>query len=122
MTDINNVTIIGRLTRDVEKKESVCVFSIAFNTYSKNGDEVNYIDVKAFGKLSEVCAEFLSKGVAVVVAGKIRQERWEGQNGKNSRILIYADSVQFFNTKKSDIKPQEAQDSKSKYADEDVPF
>lgn len=101
--DINHVTIVGRLTRDAEISHlpsgaSVAKISIAVNRSRKNGDqwveEVSYFDSAIFGKTAENLKPYLSKGKQVGLEGHLKQDRWEKDGQKFSRISIVADNVQ----------------------------
>lgn len=103
MKDLNHVILIGRLTRDAELKytgsgQGVCKFSIAVNRSVKRGDtwedEANYFDITLWGRQGEVLSQFLIKGKQVAVAGELRQDRWEQDGQKRSKIEVIADSVQ----------------------------
>lgn len=103
MTDLNHVGIIGRLTRDAELKytnsgSAVCQFSVANNYRKKSGeqwvDEVNYFDVVLFGKSAEAISRYLSKGKQVGVEGQLRQNRWEQDGQRRSKVEIFASNVQ----------------------------
>jgi len=115
MQNYQNVTIEGRATHDPVLKQTktgknVCTFSVAMNHYSKEGDEprVSFIAVETWEKLAEYCSSNVTKGRRIMVAGTLRQERWEGQDGKNhSRIKIVGKEVRFIETvKKNDAEPQ----------------
>lgn len=102
-SDLNNVMLIGRLTKDPESKylpsgSAVVEFSIANNYYmsSKNSTEVNYFDVVAFGKMAETVAKYLTKGKQVAISGTLRQDRWQDKdtNTARSRIRIIMQSMQ----------------------------
>ena len=100
MDDINNIVLSGRLTRDPELKVtpsgmSVCNFSLAVNRKWKGEEEVSFIDCTAFGKTGEIVAEYKKKGEAVVVIGLIKQERWEKDGQKRSKIGLIANQVTF---------------------------
>lgn len=101
--DINHVTIVGRLTRDAEisylpSGASMAKISIAVNRSRKNGDqwveEVSYFDSAIFGKTAENLKPYLSKGKQVGLEGHLKQDRWEKDGQKFSRISIIADNVQ----------------------------
>jgi len=103
MADINHVVLVGRLTRDAELKFiagglAVCKFSIAINRRRKNGDqwedEVNYFDVVLWGRQGEALSKFLTKGKPVGVEGELRQDRWEQDGQKRSRVEIVANNIQ----------------------------
>ncbi len=102
-TDINVVVLVGRLTRDCEMKStaqgtSVCRFSVAVNRRKRTGDkwedEVSYIDVVLWGKSAETLSSYLTKGRQVSIQGELRQNRWEQNGQKYSKIEVIANSVQ----------------------------
>ena len=101
--DINHVTIVGRLTRDAEISHlpsgaAVAKISIAVNRSRKNGDqwvdEVSYFDSAIFGKTAENLKPYLSKGKQIGLEGHLKQDRWEKDGQKFSKISIIADNVQ----------------------------
>ena len=109
MADINNATLIGRLTRDEELKYTpggmaIGTLSLAINRKVKKGqewtDEANYFDVVIFGKQAESLQRFLTKGKQIGVSGFLKQERWTDQNGANrSRVTIVANDIQLLGGK-----------------------
>ena len=110
--DQNTVTIIGNLTRDPETKPAggttITKFSIANNDTKKVGekyeDNASFFDISAWGKLGETCQNFLAKGKKVSVVGRLKQERWETENGeKRSKVTIDAKEV-YFLTPRSDTQ------------------
>ena len=103
MADINYVVLVGRLTRDAELKFTagglaMCKFSVAVNRRRKNGDqwedEVHYFDVVLWGRQGESLIQFLSKGKQVGIEGELRQDRWEQDGQKRSRVEIVANNIQ----------------------------
>ena len=109
MSDTNITTLVGRLTKDPELRRipsgtAICSFSIAVNDWNPNTKEeyVNYFMVRVWDKKGENCAEYLSKGSQVLVVGKLKQERWESDGSKRSKILITATKVQFLDKKKEE--------------------
>jgi len=103
MNDLNQVMIIGRLTRDAELKYTaggfaIGSFSIAVNRRRKNGeqwvDEVSYFDVNLFGKSAENLNQYLIKGKQVGIQGELRQDRWEQDGQTRSKVFIVASNVQ----------------------------
>lgn len=104
-TDINSVVIIGRLTRDAELRylpsgTPVASFSIAVNRNRRDGDqwveEANFFDIALFGKGAESRNQYLKKGTQVAVQGSLRQERWERDGQKHSKVSIVANTVELF--------------------------
>lgn len=75
-------------------------FSVANNsiTYKKGEktEEVSFFDVSAWGKLAEICSQYLKKGRKIILAGKIKQSRWKTEEGKTkSAIHIVAQDIKF---------------------------
>src|SRR6056297_3602018 len=93
---INNVTLTGRLTRDVELRytssgTAVAKVPIAFDRrYNKDGvweSETYYIDVIAWDRLANSCTENLSKGSAILVEGRLQTRTFTNNEGKNVKIV-----------------------------------
>lgn len=106
MASFNRVVLIGNLTRDPEVKylpsgSPVATFSIAVNRRytSKEGDkkeEVDFFDIETWNKTAEMCSEYLNKGRAVMIEGRLKQDRWDDESGnKRSKLKIVAQTVQF---------------------------
>ena len=101
--DINKVLQVGRLTRDAElaytnSGYALCKFSIAVNRRRKQGeqwvDEAHYFDIQLWGRRGEGLHPYLAKGTQVAIEGALRQERWEQDGLKRSRVTIEAINVQ----------------------------
>ena len=109
-SDINSVVIVGRLTRDAELRylnsgTAVASISIAVNRSKKDGDqwisEANFFDVSYFGKGAEGIKPYLTKGTQIAVQGSLRQDRWEKDGQKFSRVNILADSIELLGSRSS---------------------
>lgn len=106
MLSINKVLITGRLTRDPETKylpsgQALTNLGIAVNRrfQDKSGewrDDTMFIDVETWGKTAERCAETLKKGQPVFVEGRLKQDSWERDGQKQTKIRITADTVKAF--------------------------
>ena len=101
--DLNNVFLVGRLTRDMELSYTangypIGKFSIAVNRRRKNGeqweDEVNFFDLVLWGKRAEALQRYLLKGTQIAVQGQLRQDRWEQDGQKRSRVLVELSNIQ----------------------------
>lgn len=113
MTDLNHVFLIGRLTRDLCSNEKDFGYvgngqaranvSIAVNRSRKNGeqwiDEANFFDVTIWGKTAENLKPYLQKGKQIAVDGYLKQDRWEKDGQKFSRVSIVANNVQLLGGK-----------------------
>lgn len=104
-SDINNVILVGRLTRDAELSylpsgTAALAFSIAVNRSKKEGDqwveEANFFDISYISKSAENFKQYLTKGKQVGIQGSLKQDRWQDkESGQNrSKIKIMASSVQ----------------------------
>lgn len=101
----NQVILMGNLTRDPELRTtpngtSVCGFSLALNRSYKNADgdwqeATDFIDVVAWGALGERVAQYLSKGRAALVNGRLQQRTWEQDGQKRSKVEVVANDVTF---------------------------
>lgn len=108
MADINRVIEIGRLTRDAEVTYTpggmaIAKFTIAVNRRVKNGDgwadEANYFDVQVFGKQAEGLKPYLLKGKMVGIDGYLKQDRWEKDGQKFSKVTINANDLELLSPK-----------------------
>jgi len=105
MNNLNSILIEGNMVRDplfrsTPKGTSVCNFTIASNRYYRQDSnlekEVGFFDVEAWGKLSDICANQGRKGRGVRVVGRLKQDRWMGNDGKNhTRVAIVAEHVEY---------------------------
>ena len=109
MQDFNQVTLIGRLTKDAELKDlnglTKLDFSLAFNTSKKNGDkyvdESNFINLSLWGKVATALKPYMTKGSQVLVSGELKQDRWEKDGQKFSALKVIANSVQLLGSRNS---------------------
>ena len=133
-SDINRIIIIGRTTRDLEIRytpagTAVASFSIANGkSYTVNGEkkeQVSYFDVTVWGKMAEVMTEYVKKGQQLAIEGRLVQNRWQDQDGKNrSKVEIVLSTFQFLGGKKESGEsqpPQGADKVKGDFGGEDVP-
>ena len=104
MSDLNQVIISGRLTRDASLKtlssgSSVAELSVASNRIwnDRNGnkqEETVFVDVDLWGKQAEYFGNNLKKGDYIMVTGRLRRESWETDDGqKRSKISLRADKI-----------------------------
>jgi len=97
MASVNRVILIGNLGRDPELRytpsgAAVANFTIATtDTWTKDGEKQSHTEwhrIVAWGKLAEVCGEYLAKGKQVYIEGRIRTNEWEDRDGNG---LCHAD-------------------------------
>ena len=106
MASLNRVMLIGNLTRDPELRyipsgSAVATFTVAMNRVYKlqtgeKKEEVSFVRVVVWGRMAEVCGEYLSKGSPVFVEGRLQSRSWDGPDGqKRSTLEVIAMNVQF---------------------------
>lgn len=125
MNDVNSVVMVGRLTRDSELKytnsgTAILNFSLANNVYQgKDKDEyVNFFDCQMWGKSAEKLQQYLTKGTQLVCEGSLRQERWDSENGKRSKVKINVRNIQLVGGKRENNN----QDRTDNFEDDPIPF
>ena len=105
MSDLNRVTLVGRLTRDPEVRYTAGGMAIVNLGLAVNGrqkdqagqwtEKPNFFDVKLFGERFERLAQHLEKGRRVGVDGRLEWSSWETDGQKRSKVEIVANELQF---------------------------
>ncbi|MEY4723529.1 MAG: hypothetical protein RLZZ324_1042 [Candidatus Parcubacteria bacterium] len=101
---LNRAQIIGNLTRDPEVRttpagQQVASFGVATNsTWTDSAgvkqERAEFHNIVAWGKLADICGQYLNKGRKVFIEGRLQTRDWEGQDGqKRSRTEIVAESM-----------------------------
>ena len=119
MNSLNSVIIEGNMVREplvrsTQRGTSVCNFTIVSNRYYRHDSnlekEVGFFDVEAWGKLAEACTNQGRKGRGVRVVGRLKQDRWTANDGKNhSKVAIVAEHVEY----RSDVRKKDEFDSEA---------
>lgn len=98
---INQVILMGRLTRDPEQRttttgKTIASFSIAVDRAGQD-DAADFFDITAWEKLGDLVIQYLSKGRRVLVQGRLRQDSWDDKETgkKRSRVEVTATDVTF---------------------------
>lgn len=98
---INQVILMGRLTRDPEQRttstgKTIANFSIAVDRMSQD-DSADFFNITAWEKLGDLVVKYLAKGRRVIVQGRLRQDSWDDKETgkKQSRIEVVATDVTF---------------------------
>lgn len=106
MSDLNRVTLVGRLTRDPEVRHTaggmpIVNLGLAVNGRQKDGasgnwvEKPNFFDVKLFGDRFERLAQHLEKGRRIGIDGRLEWSSWETDGQKRSKVEIVANELQF---------------------------
>src|SRR5258705_2602135 len=125
---LNRVTLIGNLTRDVEKRLTpsctfVASFGLATNrSWTTDGgekhNETEFHSIVAWNKLADLCEQLLRKGTKVYVEGRLATREWSGQDGqKRQRTEVVIDDLIILDNK-GDKKAQTADQEAQQLADD----
>lgn len=108
---INKAILVGRLGGDPSVRYmpnggQVTSFSVATDEKWKDKQtgewvtKTEWINIVAFGKLAEICGQYLVKGKLVYVEGKIQTQQWtDKEGGKHSKTQIVADTMKMLDSK-----------------------
>lgn len=102
--NLNRAMIIGNLTRDPELRttpggQNVCNFGVATSfqwndSAGQKQEKVEYHNIVAWGRLADICKQYLGKGRKVYVEGRLQTRDWEAQDGsKRTRTEIVAENM-----------------------------
>lgn len=103
--DLNQCNFIGRLGADPDSRylsngDAVCNFRIAVGWKGKEKEGAEWVPCTAYGKLAEICGEYLRKGSQVFVSGRFITRKWQDKDG-NDRYTseINLDRMQMLGSK-----------------------
>ena len=111
MASVNKVIVVGNLGKDPETRfmpdgKAVCNFSVATTDTWKDKatgekkEATEWHRVSAFGRLAEICGEYLKKGSQVYVEGKLRTRKWQDKEGQDRYTTeIIADAMQMLGSR-----------------------
>lgn len=139
---MNQVQLIGRLTRDPElryttgqSQTAVCRFSLAINTGYGDRQRTDYPNIVVFGKAAENCEKYLRKGSQAGVTGRIQTGSYTNKDGQKVYTTdVIASSVEFLGSAKNsaeqpqqqnepDINPETGMPAGfASIDDDDIPF
>jgi single-strand DNA-binding protein len=113
---MNRVILAGNITRDPEGRRtnsgtSVCSFSIAVNRKYKaqeqTVEEVTYVDCEAWAQPADFVRDFMRKGDAILVEGRLKLDSWEDRSSgqKRSKLKVVAERVESLTTRNAQPQP-----------------
>lgn len=112
---INNVTLTGQITKDLEKHQtnkgtSVVNFSLAVDRRRKNanGDrEADFISIQAWGLTADLLCKYCGKGSLIGIEGRIQTRNYENNQGQRVYVTeVVAENVTFLDSKKGNQSQQ----------------
>lgn len=122
MSNYNYVSLMGNISRDPEisytpSQTTIAKFGIAINRKWKDQagemkEEVSFVNCTAFGKTAEVIGMYVKKGNLLFIAGRLKQNTWQAQDGTNkSKLEVIVETVQLMpNTQKQEAQAEPTQD------------
>lgn len=125
---INRVILMGRLTADVELKQTqngiaYCMITVAVNRpkIKDKEQEADFISVQAWRNTAEFISKYFSKGKMIIVEGSLRNNNYTDQNGvKHYSMVVQADSVNFGESKGNQQNNQQQQNTYSQNVQQTV--
>jgi single-strand DNA-binding protein len=116
LPEVNRVLLSGRLTRDPDRRYAadgthVTSFTMAFNRHYRTregrlAEHTGYVSVMTYQRLAEVCGQYLRKGSAVLVEGRLQMREWTAaQGGARQRLELRGEAVHFLE-KLTDTEPR----------------
>ena len=147
MASVNKVIVVGNLGKDPETRflpdgKAVCNFSVATTDVWKDKasgekkEATEWHRVSSFGRLAEICGEYLKKGSQVYIEGKLRTRKWQDKEGQDRYTTeIIADAMQMLGSRsgmgggeaRESYAPADAKAAKKPAGqfqdmDDDIPF
>lgn len=129
---LNKIILLGNVTRNPEVRYvpgrdlPVAKFGLAVTTrLSKDKETTCFIDITVFGKTAEMCGEYVTRGMPLLVEGRLQYSTWETDGQKRSKHEVVAENIQFVSRKdKSDYGSANAFDEpvSGSLDEDDIPF
>ncbi len=127
MSNLNDVTLMGRLTRDPELKytgtgKAVCQFTLAINRPQgkearERGDkpQVDFIDCVAWENQAENLANYQKKGSLILIKGRIQKRQYQNQEGENRYAVEVVANQVLFMPKNGNVPPPVEDDDEAPF-------
>jgi single-strand DNA-binding protein len=106
MSNFNRVILVGNLTRDPQlsftpSNTPVCEFGLAVNRRYRDRDgnqkeETCFVDLNAYGRQGETINQYMRKGRAILIEGRLRHRQWTSKEGQNrSKLDVIVENFTF---------------------------
>ena len=127
---LNKVMLIGRLGHEPEMRYTpsgrpLTKFQLAVNRSWNSADgekktETEWFNVVTWGKLAEICNQYLTKGKQVYIEGRLHTRQWQDEEGSNhSSVEVIAQEMLMLNSKSGDQDPEPAE---GVFSEDEYPF
>ena len=125
MASVNKVILVGNLGKDPETRfmpngEAVCNFSIATtdswkDKEGKKQERTEWHNIVMYRKLAEIAGEYLKKGSAVYLEGRLQTRKWQDKDGADKyTVEIISDNMQMLGGKSDNSTPKAKQEAHAK--------
>ena len=131
MPGLTRIQLIGRLGRDPEGKftptgKKVTHFSLAVTNRWKSKDSetreyTEWINIEAWGRLGEVCQEYLKKGSLIYLEGRLKTDKYEDKGENKYYAKVVALQMQMLDRKPTDDLVVTLEEDEAEYETEAVP-
>lgn len=125
MPTLNRIQLIGRLGKDPESKftstgKKVAHFSLAVSNRwkDKSGEgkeSTEWVNIEAWGRLGEVCQEYLKKGSLIYLEGRLKTDKYEDKGETKYYTKVIALTLQFLDKKPADEPPTVVEEDTGDY-------
>lgn len=127
MASFNRVILAGNLVRDPELRELgddkvVADVPLAVNEGWGDKQTVSYVDLTLWNQSARFASQYLSKGSNVLVEGRLKQDRWETEEGKRSKHKVVVDILRSLDKKGDNPQATTQETPAPVQADNSVPF
>ena len=126
---LNKVVLLGNVTRNPEVRYvpgrdlPVAKFGLAVNRKTRDKEETCFIDIVTFGRTAEMCGEYVTKGMPLLIEGRLSYNTWEQEGQKRSKHEVVAENIQFVSSRSDRGGSTGSYDSPADSIDEDdIPF
>lgn len=138
MASVNKAIIVGHLGKDPESRylpngDAVCNFSVATSetwkdkTTGEKKELTEWHRISVFGKLAEICAQYLTKGAMVYIEGRLQTRKWQDKDGQDRYTTeIRCDKMSMLDKRQDGDSPRQLPEKNpnqsSKYPDKSNPM
>ncbi len=115
MPSLNRIQLIGRLGKDPETRytptgKKVCTFSLAVDRRWKSSEgetrqATDWFNIEAWGRLGEICQQYLSKGRLVFIEGRLQTDRYEQEGEARYFTKVVAATMQILD-RRAEAEPE----------------
>lgn len=120
--DLNRCEFIGRLGKDPDARfmpdgSAVTNFSLAVGWKTKDKEGTEWVRICTFGKLAEICSQYLAKGKQVYVSGRMRTREYEKDGDKRYVTEVVADQMQMLGGRTDEGDNEQPKQQRSQYSE-----